>query len=362
MPTDARVQAALQLQSRIGQLLNCGNRGHSRLEGEIVAFARLAGIEVDANRLSIRRDCTPNELEARRDDRNAHLHELLTLAHAIRRSAQSNSQTMPAPVVRPSQAGASLSPFAIPEPQFQFAGSEPVAPRALPVGLLIKNLASFATFYGEMNTAIENADVFGKRWLVGGRDANAADYVRNFRATIGIDRVRGYVYAQYGEELTLETARRLLGDLVKSGLTLQAAEAMTLEPAIDRLESLAADQAKMTAHTRQEPLPVSKPKKSTQSGEAEAKLISFLTKHHQYADGGCLNQEPIGNNELARNAVVSPSTANAFFVRHFGGYDQYKYACADNDRLIASLRLLNGELAPRHFLRKEPEAATGQDD
>jgi hypothetical protein len=43
-------------------------------------------------------------------------------------------------------------------------------------------------------------------------------------------------------------------------------------------------------------------------GEAEAKLIAALTKHHQYADGSCLNLEPVGNNELARIAEVSEST------------------------------------------------------
>src|SRR5262249_18814112 len=39
------------------------------------------------------------------------------------------------------------------------------------------------------------------------------------------------------------------------------------------------------------------PKRSTERGEGRAKLIAALTKHHQYADGGCLNLEPIGNNE-----------------------------------------------------------------
>jgi hypothetical protein len=38
-----------------------------------------------------------------------------------------------------------------------------------------------------------------------------------------------------------------------------------------------------------------KSKRSTEKGEAQTKLIAALTKHHQYADGGCLNFEPTGN-------------------------------------------------------------------
>src|SRR5262249_32651563 len=41
-------------------------------------------------------------------------------------------------------------------------------------------------------------------------------------------------------------------------------------------------------------------KRSTERGEGRAKLIAALTKHHQYANGGCLNLDHIGNNELAK--------------------------------------------------------------
>jgi ferric-dicitrate binding protein FerR (iron transport regulator) len=60
-------------------------------------------------------------------------------------------------------------------------------------------------------------------------------------------------------------------------------------------------------------------KRSTERGEAEAKLIAALTKHHQYADGSCLNLDPIGNNQLAKAASVSPSTASALFDGKFQG-------------------------------------------
>ena len=75
-----------------------------------------------------------------------------------------------------------------------------------------------------------------------------------------------------------------------------------------------------------------------------------LTKHHQYADGGCLNQEPIGNNELAKAAGVSASTASAFFDEKFQGHANYKVMCRDVDKLTAALKLLNDEFAPFHLL------------
>lgn len=97
-----------------------------------------------------------------------------------------------------------------------------------------------------------------------------------------------------------------------------------------------------------------KAKRSTQNGDAKAKLIAALTMHHGYADGGCLNQEPIGNNALARLAGVRNSTASEFLKKHFEGLKQYQAACADKRKLLASLRLLNQEFSPRHLLSKEP--------
>lgn len=75
-------------------------------------------------------------------------------------------------------------------------------------------------------------------------------------------------------------------------------------------------------------------------------LIAALTKHHQYADGGCLNLEPIGNNELARFAKVSQSTAKAFFDKEFKGHKKYQANCADATSLVTALKLLNQEFSP----------------
>ena len=92
-----------------------------------------------------------------------------------------------------------------------------------------------------------------------------------------------------------------------------------------------------------------KSKRSTAPGDAQAKMIAVLTKHHRYGEDGCLNQEPIGNNELARLAGVDKATASAFFEQRFKGHGKYKAMCAYDDKLVVGLKLLNGEFAP-HFL------------
>lgn len=89
-----------------------------------------------------------------------------------------------------------------------------------------------------------------------------------------------------------------------------------------------------------------RPKQSTERGEGRAKLIAALTKHHKYADGGCLNMEPIGNNELARLAGVSESTASAFFKKQFGGHAKYRAKCRDAGTLADALKAVRGEFTP----------------
>ena len=103
---------------------------------------------------------------------------------------------------------------------------------------------------------------------------------------------------------------------------------------------------------------------STGRGDSRLKLISALTKHHQYAEGGCLNLEPIGNNELAKAAGVSPSTASAFFNDKFLGHTNYKALCRDAGKITAALKLLNDEFAPYHLLGAASSdlAAPEQDD
>jgi hypothetical protein len=105
-----------------------------------------------------------------------------------------------------------------------------------------------------------------------------------------------------------------------------------------------------------------KPKRSTEPGEGRKKLIAALTKHHKYADGSCLNVEPIGNNELARKAVVAQSTASAFFKREFEGHTKYKALCRDPVSLAAALKLLNGEYSPHDLYGGSPADERNRDD
>jgi hypothetical protein len=97
------------------------------------------------------------------------------------------------------------------------------------------------------------------------------------------------------------------------------------------------------------PLTSKKTKLSTEEGDAQFKLNAALTKHHGYYNGSCLNQEPIGNNELARQAEVDKATASAFFKKQFKGHGNYKVVCAKNGQLLVALMLLNGDF-PVHIL------------
>jgi hypothetical protein len=105
-----------------------------------------------------------------------------------------------------------------------------------------------------------------------------------------------------------------------------------------------------------------KSKRSTERGEGRAKLIAALTKHHQYDDGGCLNLEPIGNNELAKLAGVSPSTASAFFNEKFHGHGKYQAVCRDAGKLVDSLKALNGEFSPYELYGRRPHGEDDRDD
>ena len=89
------------------------------------------------------------------------------------------------------------------------------------------------------------------------------------------------------------------------------------------------------------------------------KLIAALTKRHRYADGSCLNPEPIGNNALANLAGVSVSTASRFFESEFKGHSKYMLLCRDTGRLAMTLKLLNGEFAPHDLYGRRP---TREDD
>jgi hypothetical protein len=79
------------------------------------------------------------------------------------------------------------------------------------------------------------------------------------------------------------------------------------------------------------------------------KLITALLKHHDYDAGSCLNLEPVGNNELARLAGVSNSTASNFFKEKFGGHKKYRISCVNVNRLATNLRILDDGFQPKEL-------------
>jgi hypothetical protein len=105
-----------------------------------------------------------------------------------------------------------------------------------------------------------------------------------------------------------------------------------------------------------------KPKRSTRRGDGQVKLNTALSKHHNYAEGGCLNLEPIGNNDLARAADVSASTASLFFRNRFHGHEKYRALCRHSGALVAALKLLNGEFSPHYLYGGCPATKDGRDD
>jgi nucleoside phosphorylase len=133
------------------------------------------------------------------------------------------------------------SPFTIPEPTFKFASGPPSEQpplRSMTVAGLIHNLTIFADFYERASIEINRAEPVLKPSHIGNRDANADVMQRNFRATLAINRVRAYVLAKYGADLTIGSARQLLGDLVRTcRLTVDVAEGLALEAAMDRLDA-----------------------------------------------------------------------------------------------------------------------------
>jgi hypothetical protein len=134
---------------------------------------------------------------------------------------------------------------------------------------------------------------------------------------------------------------------------------LSLEPATERPLDPQCEPAPTSEGKKPQPAK----KRSTVNDEAKAKLIAALTKHHQYADGGSLNLEPIGNNELARQAKVSKSTVSDFFRKKFKGYTKYKALCRDAYRLTMALRMLNDEFAPYHLLGDAArDVATPEED
>jgi hypothetical protein len=108
------------------------------------------------------------------------------------------------------------------------------------------------------------------------------------------------------------------------------------------------------------PQPPAREKRSTEKGEAEAKLISALAAHHKYSDGSCLNLEPVKNNALARLADVDQGSASYFFKKHFRGHQQYTRDCQNPGRLSGILAALVGDVAGWKVFGRAPASEGGR--
>jgi hypothetical protein len=163
-----------------------------------------------------------------------------------------------------------------------------------------------------------------------------------------------------GTGLNATNVRQLRARLCRlKGCSLQEAVAYSLTEAADVLEEAAGGQGEagraegdVSSETSNAVLLKKKAKRRTERGEARAKIIGMLLKHHQYANNdSCLNTEPIVANKLAEIAEVGKGSVNRFFNSEFndgekGGYANYKRACRDPRTLEHALKLLSGDLRP----------------
>ncbi|MCO6455099.1 MAG: hypothetical protein J5I93_07350 [Pirellulaceae bacterium] len=98
-------------------------------------------------------------------------------------------------------------------------------------------------------------------------------------------------------------------------------------------------------------------RRKTVKGKAREELISALTKHHKYEDGGCLNTDFISVRELAGRTGLSVGSASNFFNRQFnegkkgGGHDKYKLTCRDPGALSDAIKAMRGEFTPAAMSR-----------
>jgi len=108
------------------------------------------------------------------------------------------------------------------------------------------------------------------------------------------------------------------------------------------------------------PQTLARKKRSTEKGEAEAKLIAALAAHHEYSDGSCLNLDPVRNNAIARVADVDQGSATHFFKKHFRGRKQYIRICQDPESLSLILGALVRDMPAWKLFGRAPTSEGGR--
>ena len=280
---------------------------------------------------------------------------------------------------------ATCSPFTVPsmeEQGFQWAEEVPLPtpPENFTLGQLVEDLRRFGEDYHRAADQIREENPITAKHSRIQLGAHVSGARACLLAVPGFADLREWVRSEWGEEISFATGRRIVDTLVERSrdrLSAHTAEGLSLPEAVAQLSALpgevrimdwpqTVEEGDANAPEKRDDAAPAVPtkrtlKRSTERGEGRAKLIAALTKHHQYADGGCLNVEPIGNNELARLAEVAKRTASAFFDKEFRGHAKYKVLCGDAGRLAAALKLLNGEYAPHLLYGSNPPEKSDRD-
>jgi hypothetical protein len=268
---------------------------------------------------------------------------------------------------------ATCSPFTVPsmeEQGFEWAEatSPPTPSASYTLGQLVASLRCFGEEYHRAADRIREVNPITAKHSRIQLGAHVSGERARLLAILGFAELREWTRSEWDVEISFAAGQRIVDTLVERShgrLPAEAAEGLTLPEALARLSALPVETD--APETRSETWPTdgtTEPtrKRSTERGEGRAKLIAALTKHHKYADGGCLNLEPIGNNELARLAKVAKRTASAFFSKEFRGHAKYKSLCTDAGQLVAALKLLNGEYAPHILCGSKPPERPGSED
>jgi hypothetical protein len=124
------------------------------------------------------------------------------------------------------------TPFTVPEPTYfpvEPPDAKPPEPQTMNLWCLIHSLRSFADFYKEATRIINESRGVITKSYIGERDVRVYFFRKNFQIVRDIDRVRALVLSRYGEDITVATVTRLLGDTILRGkLSVEQAEQMEL--------------------------------------------------------------------------------------------------------------------------------------
>jgi hypothetical protein len=192
---------------------------------------------------------------------------------------------------------------------------------------------------GEIQSDLSTAE---QKWAAG-RRAEATSRFAKIHLDDDAGRVEAECKRRFGT-FTVVTLNKLIGE-VCSHHNLSDYEAKRSPPhEFIRLakELPAVEQTRGAGETGRKPV---KRKRSTEAGEARTIIIAALTAHHKYQSGSCLEYEPTGVRELARELdKVSAGSVSGFFMAVFGSHAKYKAACRDGKTLRDKLQILNNEV------------------